>query len=196
MRIRFKKPRINARNIISFIVIILILIAIGVYAYLQKTGKLSEIKPQLLSEQKLSFFSETTTPTEKTSLNNENPEESELSITATPEGIIFQENVPVITSQGKVYKEIAEVGEGITHLARKALKQYLEEKGSDLDLTPEHKIFIEDYIQNHIGDRWLNLGEEITISEDLIVEAINQSRNLTTQQLENLKQYSALVSFN
>lgn len=94
----------------------------------------------------------------------------------------------------KTYEETAQSGEGITHLARRVLKTYLEEKGSDLNLTPEHKIYIEDYIQKKTGDGWLMLGETLTFSEELIVEAIQKSQQLTSDQLENLEQYSVLVA--
>lgn len=94
----------------------------------------------------------------------------------------------------KVYKETAQAGEGITHLARKALKSYFEAKGDDFNLTPEHKVYAEDYIKRMTGDRWLILGEEVVFSEDLISEAINKALELDQNQLENLKQYSALIS--
>lgn len=94
----------------------------------------------------------------------------------------------------KTYEQTAQPGEGVTHLARRALKSYLEEKGNDFNLTPEHKIFIEDYIQNQTGESWLMLGETLTFSEELIAEAIQKALQLTPDQLENLKQYSALVT--
>lgn len=100
----------------------------------------------------------------------------------------------VIATEAKVYEETAEAGEGITHLARKALKKYLADNKTDFELTPEHKIYIEDYLQNKTGDRWLSLGEKITFSQELIEEAINTAQKLTSEQLENLQQYSALVS--
>lgn len=93
------------------------------------------------------------------------------------------------------YSEVAKEGEGITHLARKALSKYLSETTGEESLTPEHKIFVEDYIQKKTGDRWLSLGESVEISEDLIVEAINEAMELTPEQLENLEQFSAAVSF-
>jgi len=95
----------------------------------------------------------------------------------------------------KEYVEVAESGEGITHLARRALRRYLEEHPQDFEITPEHKIYIEDYIRRQTGDRWLILGETLTFSEELIVEAINRARQLTPEQLENLKQYSQLVAW-
>jgi|YelNatPaOPRAMG01_1025707.scaffolds.fasta_scaffold09233_9 hypothetical protein len=96
-------------------------------------------------------------------------------------------------TQPKIYEETAETGEGITHLARKALKKYLEEKGEGLNLTPEHKIFIEDYLQKKTGDYWLKVGQKLSFSEELIKEAIEKAKSLTPEQLQNLTQYAKLV---
>ena len=82
-------------------------------------------------------------------------------------------------------------GEGITHLARRALKNYTENNSENL--TNEHKIYVEDYLKDSIGSRPLEVGEEITFSEDLIKEAIDASLELTPEQLNNLEKYSALV---
>jgi hypothetical protein len=93
----------------------------------------------------------------------------------------------------KNYEEEAKPGEGITHLARRALKEYLTEKGQNLNLTPEHKVFIEDYLQKKTGDYWLQVGQKLTFSEELIKEAIEKAQGLTQEQLQNLTQYSQLV---
>jgi predicted transcriptional regulator len=108
-----------------------------------------------------------------------------------PEVVITPEKIEA-PAQPKVYEEVAEPGEGITHLARKALKEYLKEKGGP-NLTPEHKIFIEDYLQKKTGDYWLQVGQKLTFSEELIKEAIEKAQTLTQEQLQNLTQYAQLV---
>jgi len=102
--------------------------------------------------------------------------------------------IQIPVSEEKKYLEIAQDGEGITHLARRALKKYLQEKPQDFEITPEHKIYIEDYLAKAMGGGWLNLGEEVEFSEVLIKEAIEKSKNLSPEQLQNLTQYSQLVS--
>ncbi|MBU2068253.1 hypothetical protein KKE13_01590, partial [Patescibacteria group bacterium] len=84
-------------------------------------------------------------------------------------------------------------GDGVTHLARRALGDYLEDHSQNL--TNEHKIYIEDYLKDNIGSKSLEVGEEITFSEDLIKEAIDASLELTPEQLQNLEQYSVLVAW-
>ncbi len=194
MNIRFKKTKFNFRVFINWLVIILVLAAIGTYAYLQKTGKIEQLSRNVEPSREASI-GESPAISSDTSMERVNQAQSpQLPIELNPTETINQQEMSAPVSQSKTYKEVAEYGEGITHLARKALKEYLN-KHSNINLTPEHKIYIEDYIQNHIGDRWLSFGEEIEISENLIAEAINKSQQLSTEQLENLKQYSALVSF-
>ena len=98
---------------------------------------------------------------------------------------------PLIISAGKKYEEVAENGDGITHLARRALKEYLD--GNSVNLSAEQKIFCEDYIQNRIGEREIKVAESIAISEDLMTEAVNESLTLSPGQLENLKNFTELV---
>ncbi len=89
------------------------------------------------------------------------------------------------------YSVSARSGEGLTHLARRAL----DEHGGADDLTAEHKVFIEDYIQKHLNrDGYLQMGEEVEIPTELIEEAIQQSENLTESQLENLSQYTHQIA--
>jgi hypothetical protein len=101
--------------------------------------------------------------------------------------------IEIPVSEEKNYLETAQTGEGITHLARRVLKKYLQEKPQDFEVTAEHKIYIEDYLAKKMGDRWLNLGEELEFSEPLLKEAIEKAKDLTPAQLENLTQFSQLV---
>lgn len=106
---------------------------------------------------------------------------------------IVLETPEIQIGEEKKYVEVAEQGEGVTHLARKALKKYLQEKSQSFEITPEHKVYIEDSIAKEIGAKWLSLGENLEISGDLIAEAIEKAETLTPEQLENLTQYSQLV---
>lgn len=170
--------KINKKILVSGIFIVLVLVVIGGYLVLQKMGKLPEANWEALLAKLavLKIAKEATVPTQEFSLE-------ELGIT-----------LPEVTAAG-IYEETAEPGQGITHLARNALKKYLEKKGANLDLTPEHKIYIEDYLQKKTGERWLEIGEKKSFSEDLIKEGISKAQQLTPEQLENLKQYSSSVSF-
>ena len=92
------------------------------------------------------------------------------------------------------YVEQAQSGEGLTHLARRAVGTHLKETKSSLN--SEQRIFAEDYIQKELGGGPLMLGQEVSISQDLVAEAISLAKELTPEQEHNLEQYSSLVSFN
>lgn len=84
----------------------------------------------------------------------------------------------------------ADKGAGVTHLARQALKQYLNSH-SDIksQITPEHKIYIEDYLKDKTGSFPLKIGQQLTFDENLIKEAIDNSQKLNQKQLQNLHKY-------
>jgi len=111
-----------------------------------------------------------------------------------PEEIALEEGeLEIVLPEEKNYLEVAERGEGITHLARRALKEYLSENSQNFDVTPEHKVYIEDYLTKQKGGHWLNLEETMEFSGDSIQEAIDEAETLTPEQLENLTQFSQLV---
>lgn len=92
------------------------------------------------------------------------------------------------------FVETAQRGDGLTLLARQAVKQYLEKNPVD-GLTKEHKIYIEYYLRKHVGHSVrINPGEQISFSKDLIKTAVNSAQALNDSQLKNLQKYSARVS--
>ncbi len=110
----------------------------------------------------------------------------------------MEEEIETPAEDPPVYKEVAKEGDGLTHLARRATTSHMEKEG--LELSDEERIYIEDYVQKRLapektGLRFLEIGEEIEISAELIEEAVVEAQALTPSQLDNLTQYSALVSF-
>ena len=90
------------------------------------------------------------------------------------------------------YIELAQAGDGLTHLARRAVDRYLDDIGEEIGA--ERRVYAEDYIQKWLGGGPLSLGEEVSISQELIMEAIDTSSVLNPTLIENLEQYSSLVS--
>lgn len=108
-----------------------------------------------------------------------------------------QEETPAVTVQrtGEVFKIKAEAGDGITHLARKVLKQYSNENPSFAgELSVEHKIYIEDFLKDKHGERHLEINEELEFSVNDIADGIEQARQLSESQLANLSQFVPVVS--
>ncbi len=94
---------------------------------------------------------------------------------------------------GSVTTEAAAPGEGITHLARRAVTSHMASTG--ISLSPEQRIYAEDYVQNAIGTHYINLGEKLSFTQSLLSEAIAEAQALSEVQIQNLGQYSALVAF-
>ncbi len=89
--------------------------------------------------------------------------------------------------------ETAGKGDGQTHLARRALANYLE-KNPDSELTAEHKIYIEDYLRKNSGfKKGVHVGTSIEFSKDLVKNAIENSKKLNDKQLQNLHKYAVRV---
>ena len=87
-------------------------------------------------------------------------------------------------------------GNGVTHLARQALKEYLKDNpGLAKELTAEHKIYIEDYLRKNVAEApsVLQMDDTVAFPRDLIEEAIGQAQKLTDSQLTNLQKYVTLA---
>ena len=104
-----------------------------------------------------------------------------------------QQNMPAVERQGNAYVEKAQRGDGITHLARRATTRYLAENTVNYTLTNEHRIYIEDYIQNKLGTDRLNVDDTKTISFDLIAEAVQHAGELNDAQLRHLSHYTSAL---
>lgn len=102
-----------------------------------------------------------------------------LVLDQTPQAFLsaryHSEDAKVWKEEIAVFKESAEKGEGITHLARKIINDYLSKVGffETNPLTDREKICLEDYLQNKTGYEWLLLGETRTFSATLLKEAFN-----------------------
>jgi FtsZ-interacting cell division protein ZipA len=87
---------------------------------------------------------------------------------------------------------VAVHGDSQTTLARKAAAEYITANNIS-GLTPSHKIYIEDYIRKATQATNITPGTEMEFSNALISEAIEHSRNLSSNQLSNLAKYAANV---
>lgn len=165
----------------SWRIVLLAILVIGIGYFIGRTGKIS--------------------PETFRSLPAELPKPASTEGELLPEQRLKLEEVPGVQQElsttgrkeaGK-YIEVAQKGEGLTHLARRALKNYLSEHPQNFEIKPEHKIYIEDYLAKSLGGRWLKIGEEVGFSEELIQEALNKAQNLSPLQIQNLSQFVKLV---
>jgi len=174
----------NLRIIIS--IIIVVAIAGGIYSY----SKRSETTTKTPGEEQTLAKDES-----KATIDVQGKDVKSLENQDKKSGVIKSQVTSTATSKetDTSFIESAGKGDGSTHLARRALANYLE-KNPDSTLTAEHKIYIEDYLRKKVGFRGrVSMGTSIEFSKDLIKGAIDASKKLNERQLNNLKQYSVRV---
>ena len=119
---------------------------------------------------------------------------------STPTPVAMDELKKTVEGESSVekmesgYAVVATKGDGLTHLARRAAAQYLTENTVDFTVTNEHRVYIEDYIKDHMTRKPVSIGQQETISFDLIREAVERAGTLTDSQLRNLTKYTPALS--
>ena len=191
----------NLRVILS--VLIVALIAVGIYNYSKKPveDQVSQVDQIVGEEGEIAVVEEETEGEVEVKEPEAQEEEvavigdetEEVTEEVAEQEVTEQEIQEEETVSGKVYKVTAGSGDGVTHLARSALKEHLTAE-PDSGLTKEHKIYIEDYMQKQIGSGRLETGEAREFSESLVKEAITKAKTLNESQLKNLEKYSMRVS--
>ncbi len=77
---------------------------------------------------------------------------------------------------GNIYEETAEKGEGITHLARRVVNNFLsyaEDSGlMEIITSRKTNLCLEDYLQNKTGNELLKVGEKRVFTADLLEKAV------------------------
>lgn len=94
-------------------------------------------------------------------------------------------------SDGSTISQIAAKSEGVTHLARRAVKEYLA--SANENLSAEQKIYAEDYLKKKIGSKKLAVGEKVEFSTETIKQGIEKAKGLNEKQIKNLSKYVPLV---
>lgn len=124
-----------------------------------------------------------------TSIEEEMEGVVETPVAEEPTVTIEEEEEPVVvTTDHEVVSVTANVGNGITHLARIVIAEELSANG--MTLTAEQLVYAEDYLQNRTGDYGLQIGQEVSFDTNDIADAISGAQNLTDWQIENLQQYT------
>lgn len=185
--------------------IIVILIAGGIYAYTSRQQEPTENEElsQTATEQNEGNLNinENTIQNEGIKNTTENESTDTLAL-GEPENQNANEPEPSLitptpTNDGEKITQKTVKGDGLTHLARRALKDYIAQNQPDLKLSAEQKIYCEDYIQKNtrkdIGQKSLSIGQEVSFDSTLMDNAIAKAQQLSDKQLENLSKYVPLV---
>lgn len=172
----------NLRVLVS--IFIVVIIAAGIYSYSNRSQDVTQ-KEQTEQSDILKD-----TPTDKSESVKADDSKSTENTTKSD-----TKTSSVTTSQetDKSFVETAGKGDSLTKLARKALADYLEKNG-DSSLTPEHKIYIEDYLRKNVAHKdGVQIGTSVEFSKSLINDAISKSKTLNERQLQNLHKYALRV---
>lgn len=98
-------------------------------------------------------------------------------------GNIFTEDDPKESGGISTQKEVtyaAHKGEGVTHLARKAMLDYLKDKG--VNLNASQKLFFETTLTQAHNPQWLNPGETRTFAISELQDLMTRAQNLSQRQ--------------
>ena len=180
----------NLRIIIS--IAIVVAIAGGIYSYSKRSQAPATNEENPSVEQQGNVSGEAAKGQEGVIEKQNASTEESTTESATSQK---QEKATAGTSQetDNSFVETAGSGDGTTVLARRALANYLE-KNPDSELTPEHKIYIEDYLRKHVDFKGkVFVGTSVEFSKELIQGAITQAKGLNDSQLKNLHKYAVRV---
>lgn len=159
------------KNIISIILIVFLIVS-GVYAFNRDTedktveDKVEEIKKE--GEEEGSETEETETKSEEVATENTDIQKSETQITIK-----------------------ANAGDGVTHLARRAVAEYSKDK--EITLSKEQKIYAETVLKNKYYKHHLNPSQEVTFELSDLEETIQKAQNLSEKEIKAWSKYSHLV---
>ncbi|HAI73889.1 MAG TPA: hypothetical protein DCS28_00205 [Candidatus Moranbacteria bacterium] len=174
----------NLRVIVS--VFIVIIIAAGIYSYSNRTQVPEEKEQNEQSDILKNLAGDEENSSEKIILEGQDSIKADKQTNQISSTTTSQE-----TEQSFI--ETAGKGDSLTRLARKALADYLE-KNPDSSLSPEHKIYIEDYLRKNIAyQERVFVGTTVEFSKSLIGDAIGKSKNLNENQIKNLHKYALRV---
>jgi hypothetical protein len=103
--------------------------------------------------------------------------------------------LPAGEKTANAYVEKAQRGDSLTVLARRATTRYLSENSAGYAVTNEHRIYMEDYIKDHMQRHPVAVGQSETISFNLVTDAVASASHLSNSQLQHLSKYTSRVRF-
>ena len=158
------------KNIISIILIVFLIVS-GVYAFNRDTedktveDKVEEIKKE---GEEATETEETETKSEEVATDNTDIQKSETQITIK-----------------------ANTGDGVTHLARRAVAEYSKDK--EITLSKEQKIYAETILKNKYYQQYLNLSQEVQFELSDLEDTVQNAQNLSENEIKAWSKYSHLV---
>lgn len=174
-----------AKNILSIFLIIFLIVS-GVYAFNRDTNtdkkdmsveeKVEEIKQD---EDKIQNEGE-----EKREENQDEAVKTENESKNNDISVYIQKTDSAITVK-------ARIGDGVTHLARNAVSEYIKDK--NISLSKEQRLYAETVLKNTYYQKSLTVGQDISFSLDNLSDTVQKAQNLTEGQIHAWSKYTAFV---
>ena len=196
--------QIPGLSILFTILLLAILIGTGVYAFIQSApaGEDDDMSGNI--EQKIEEMKQTESdePEEGQEITEDNGEQAEqesesqdsnesTTDTNDEEPTSDEEADATTVGSAESITVIAEHGDGVTHLARRAIQQYENETG--ISLSAEQKLYAETTLKNQNYQSSLSVGESITFDGDSLSQVVTDAENLSPTQIEAWGSYTHLV---
>ncbi len=183
-------------------VIIVLIVAAAIYAFSGNDSQQIAQEETGAPEENVELSADETAQKEATSTPEQSSDKQPAAAadSATPAPVdksaLMEDSktLPEARTTDTAYVEVAQTGDGLTHLARRAATRYLADREAGYAITNEHRIYIEDYIRKHVDQHPVSIGMEETISFDLIKEAVESAGKLTEPQLKNLTKYAHVLT--
>lgn len=177
----------NHSRAITSLVIIAVIVGVGIYAYNKPKVEESTTATTEQPAEEVKVAEESK-PVIEIAQPNESSATTATSTEAAP--VVVERTVE---TKGEEIVVTAGKGDGVTHLARQALKEYMK-ADSGVALNAEQKIYVEDYLKDRNVSGRLAMGDSKNFSRESIKQAIDAAKNLNESQIQNLSKYTKMVS--
>lgn len=192
---RFNEWIKNHSRAITSLIIVAIIVGVGIYAYnkpdVEEESLATVADEQEENEAKTEESNDSIEILENSNTNNSSESSETPSAEVKGDVEVAEPTERSIEMKSDIVTVSAVRGDGVTHLARYALKEYLQSNSNEL--SGEQKVYIEDYLRKKTDSASLAIGESKTFSISLITEAIDSAKQLNENQIQNLSKYVKLV---
>lgn len=172
------------KNIISILLIVFLIVS-GVYAFNRDT----EQKDKTVEEKVEDIKKEEDEKTEDANKTEEN-KDTEVAENKTEETKKEEMSADIQKTETTITLK-AQAGDGVTHLARKAIAEYTKDK--DIKLSKEQKLYAETVLKDKNYKHHLNSGQEIEFDVNSLSDTIQKAQNLSEKEIKAWSKYTHLV---
>lgn len=116
------------------------------------------------------------------------------------EGEVVEENIDLeenLVEKPQIQKTESQItvkanhGDGVTHLARKAVVEYTKDK--EITLSKEQKLYTETVLKNKYYQHHLNLSQEVAFELSDLEDTVQKAKDLSETEIKSWSKYTHLV---